>query len=567
MRNLSTIISTALFACALAALAPAAVAAPGDLDTRFGSGQGFLTTDVVPGNHDAANAVASDHLGRVWVAGTSFGSAASGGIAVTRYDSQGLDTSFASGGKRVIASGSDARGGGILERSNPVGPGLQVLIAGSVVEGGVRKPLVAAIRENGDLDPGWADDGLLSHPVPGASSTELTAIAEQAGRIVVAGHATMNDKVYAFVARYTATGELDPTFSSDGMRVMPAWRPYDAGTSVQSEAVIQDVVFDGSRNRIVLVGLDSRSGDVNALTIGLRSTDGATDTSWGDRGLGRVFAFGHGNDWFNAAELAYNGKLVLAGGRDIPGTGKAAVTARLDTKGRLDLSYGGGNGVTRWHPGRDLDATDLAITGAFIVVATHDSGGTGGSADDDTFTILRYRFNGDADLTWGPGNAEVRTNINPGTGGYERHGGRGRHRCARSDVPLPVRGRLLPQLLTGRCVSRRSRFDAQQRQRSNGGRFPDVSRPGIDRRQRGRPRCSPHVDGPLWMPGHKPIPGRCNGPAGLLERDRPPLEPAAVVLLGHRPDELHRLVPVRGVEDGAASVGADAAARLAKRPA
>ena len=420
MRKLSTIISTALFACALAALAPAAVAAPGDLDTRFGSGQGFLTTDVVPQNHDAANAVASDYLGRVWVAGTSFGSAASGGIAVTRYDSQGLDTSFASGGKRVIASGSDARGGDILERSNPVGPGLQVLIAGSVVEGGVRKPLVAAILENGDLDPGWADDGLLSHPVPGASSTELTAIAEQAGRIVVAGHATVNDKVYAFVARYTATGELDPTFSSDGMRVMPAWRPYGAGTSVQSEAVIQDVVFDGSRNRIVLVGLDSRSGDVNALTIGLRSTDGATDTSWGDRGLGRVFAFGHGNDWFNAAELAYNGKLVLAGGRDIPGTGKAAVTARLDTKGSLDLSYGGGNGVTRWHPGRDLDATDVAITGAFIVVATHDSGGTGGSADDDTFTILRYRFNGDADLTWGPGNAEVRTNINPGTGGYER---------------------------------------------------------------------------------------------------------------------------------------------------
>jgi uncharacterized delta-60 repeat protein len=402
---------------ALAALPSGAAAAPGDLDTRFGSGQGFLTTDVVPGNIDAANAVASDYLGRVWVAGNS-GSDASGGIAVTRYDSQGLDTSFASGGKRVIAFGSGARGGDLLERSNPGGPGLQVLIAGSVVEGGVRRPLVAAIRENGDLDPGWADDGLLSHPVPGASSTELTAIAEQAGRIVVAGHATVNAKVYAFVARYTATGELDPTFSSDGMRVIPAWRPYAAGTSVQTEAVIEDVVFDGSRNRIVLVGMDFRSGDVNALTIGLRSTDGATDTSWGDRGLGRVFAFGSGSDWFNAAELAYDGKLVLAGGRNIPGTGKAAVTARLDTRGRLDLSYGGGNGVTRWHPGRDLDATDVAITGAFIVVATHDRGGTGGAADDDTFTILRYGFDGDADTTWGRANAEVRTNITPG--GYER---------------------------------------------------------------------------------------------------------------------------------------------------
>jgi arginase len=80
----------------------------------------------------------------------------------------------------------------------------------------------------------------------------------------------------------------------------------------------------------------------------------------------------------------------------------------------------------------------------------------------------------------------------------------------------------------------------------------------------------------------KTITGPCNGPPGLLARDRPPLEPAAVVLLGHRPDELHadvacenaRLDPAIHAptapevrERGAASVGADAAARLAERPA
>jgi hypothetical protein len=41
--------------------------------------------------------------------------------------------------------------------------------------------------------------------------------------------------------------------------------------------------------------------------------------------------------------------------------------------------------------------------------------------DDDTFTILRYTGNGDADLPWGGGDAEVRVNVNPGLGGgYER---------------------------------------------------------------------------------------------------------------------------------------------------
>jgi arginase len=73
-----------------------------------------------------------------------------------------------------------------------------------------------------------------------------------------------------------------------------------------------------------------------------------------------------------------------------------------------------------------------------------------------------------------------------------------------------------------------------------------------------------------------------HGPAGVLDRDEPLLEPDAVVLLGHRPAELHpdvarenaRLDPAIHAltalevrERGAARVGADAAARLAKRPA
>jgi arginase len=73
-----------------------------------------------------------------------------------------------------------------------------------------------------------------------------------------------------------------------------------------------------------------------------------------------------------------------------------------------------------------------------------------------------------------------------------------------------------------------------------------------------------------------------HGPPGLLERDEPLLDPAAVVLLGHRPAELHpdvarenaRLDPaIRALtaldvrERGAAGVGTDAAARLAARPA
>jgi arginase len=73
-----------------------------------------------------------------------------------------------------------------------------------------------------------------------------------------------------------------------------------------------------------------------------------------------------------------------------------------------------------------------------------------------------------------------------------------------------------------------------------------------------------------------------HGPPGLLEGDGPLVDPAGVVLLGHRPDELHpdvaeenaRLDPAIHAltapavrERGAARVGSEAAARLAQRSA
>jgi arginase len=73
-----------------------------------------------------------------------------------------------------------------------------------------------------------------------------------------------------------------------------------------------------------------------------------------------------------------------------------------------------------------------------------------------------------------------------------------------------------------------------------------------------------------------------HGPPGLLEGEGPLVEPAAVVLLGHRPAGLHpdvarenaRLDPailaitaLEVRERGAARVGTDAAARLEERPA
>jgi uncharacterized delta-60 repeat protein len=417
----------------LAVLPGTVQAAPGDPDTQFGGGDGHLTTDIFPSAHDSANGAAADALGRVYVAGRSFLDTQR--IAVARYNSAGLDGTFSGDGKLTIPDpqGGDSRGNDVL--AYRYGAIDRVLIAGSRSTG-LRHPMVVALRSKGMPDTSWSSDGFLAHSVPGASEAELTGIARQDdGKIVVSGWADANGAPRAFVARYTAAGELDTTFSGDGRHIQPVQRNIDGQTVVASSVHVADVAIDHDRDRIVLAGGAVYPGHGNgALTIAFRS-DGSLDTGWHTDGVHHG-VLGAGPDWFSAAEVQPGGRVVFVGAREIPQSGtpdgsvRNAITARLRADGYLDLSYGGGNGVTRWHgvPERHMAATDVATAAGRLVVAVADTGGIRGSfEDDDTFTTLRYTANGSADLGWGSsGLAEVRTNINPSNpgdeGGFEAAG-------------------------------------------------------------------------------------------------------------------------------------------------
>jgi uncharacterized delta-60 repeat protein len=197
------------------------------------------------------------------------------------------------------------------------------------------------------------------------------------------------------------------------------------GTAVTASAVrANDVAVDNARGRIILVGSATypglpRAGDQIALTVSLRTSDGALDSTWA--GGVRHVNLATGDDVANAIAIQGDGKVVVAGTQDIQGNAAdtAAVTARLRTDGSLDSTYDG-DGRTSFRPGRDVQANDLVIapTGE-IVIAVGDRGGNTNSDDDDTFTVLRLRGNGSPDPTWN-GDGEARTNINPGIGGFEQ---------------------------------------------------------------------------------------------------------------------------------------------------
>jgi uncharacterized delta-60 repeat protein len=414
---------------ALAAMPAAATAAPGDLETSFGAGRGFVTTDVVTnaGFHDSARAVAIGPFGDAYVAGTSFVPGSAETLSLAAYNCCALDPTFGTRGTVAVQLGSGTTGNDVLYDNRGDGDitNDRLLVAGSVVESGVRRPFVAGLTRAGRLDPSWSGDGLLSHPVPGATSTELDGIARQGdGRIVVAGRATVSGVERAFVARYTPQGRLDTSFSADGMRTMLVRRTIN-GTAVTASAVrANDVVVDNARGRIILAGNATYPGqpsaaDQLALTVALRMSDGAVDTGWA--GGARHVNLGSGDDGANAIAVQGDGKVVLAGIQDIQGNGAdtAAVTARLRTDGSLDTTYDG-DGRTSFRPGRDVSASDVVIApSGEIVIAVGDRGGNTNSDDDDTFTVLRLRNNGSPDPTWN-GDGEARTNLNPGVGGFEQ---------------------------------------------------------------------------------------------------------------------------------------------------
>ncbi|HEX2104799.1 MAG TPA: hypothetical protein VHF51_14175 [Solirubrobacteraceae bacterium] len=411
-------------------LVPAtAMAAPGDLDTSFGGGRGFVTTDVVTntGFHDEARAVAVGPFGDAYVAGRSFGPGGSEVLSLAAYTCCDLDPTFGTRGSVAVQAGSGTTGNDVVydDRGDGATSNDRLLAGGSIVRSGVRRPFVAAVTRNGRLDLTWSGDGLLSHAVPGASSAQIDGLARQAdGRIVAAGRATINGSERGFVARYTAQGRLDASFSGDGVRIVLVRRTINGTPTTARALTANDIAVDNARGRIILTGSATyagvpAAGDEIGLTVAFRMSDGALDTRWASTGVRHV-DLGSGDDRANAIAVQGDGKVVLAGTQDILGNGAdtAAVTARLRPDGALDAAYDA-DGRTNYRPGRDVSANDVVIaaTGQ-IVLALGDRGGNSNADDDDTFTVLRLRSDGSLDATWN-GDGEARTNVNPGVGGFE----------------------------------------------------------------------------------------------------------------------------------------------------
>ncbi len=222
--------------------------ANGSTDSTF-SDDGKLTTDL--GYDDFANSAAIQSDGKIVLAGYSSISIRGEGssfFAITRYNADGsLDNSFADKGKE-------------LTRFNEVSKARSVAIQsdGKIVAAGFSSSssseredfALARYNPNGSLDNTFGENGIQISDF-GSSAEYANSVAFQSdGKIIAAGSSNGN----MAVARYNANGDLDNSFSGDGITITEA-----SG----QEDVINDIAI--ANNKLYAVGYVQYPGELGIV--------------------------------------------------------------------------------------------------------------------------------------------------------------------------------------------------------------------------------------------------------------------------------------------------------------
>ena len=283
------------------------------VDPAFGGTDGYTWHSTVPVE---ARAIAATPAGKVRLA-ARYGP---GPGAVQQMHSGGLDTAGIPDGDvdqefvSYVGIGADSFEPHALTRQ----PDGKILIAGTVVfPGGDRDVGVVRFEADGDLDPTWSVDGLtffsyLTTDLGDADEGYAIAVLHD-GRVAVAGGIFGGAGSRAGVALLTSTGGLDSGFG-DGGRFAFVFAN-SAGTRLDT---LRAVAVQGD-SKIVVAGRADLLGDGDGGAFGvarlLDSGAAPFDTSFDDDGR-KLVDFDEGGDFTDEAwdlTLGQGGKISVVG--------------------------------------------------------------------------------------------------------------------------------------------------------------------------------------------------------------------------------------------------------------
>lgn len=407
MKRLFRLLTPALVAAAFLAFAAPAWAAPGDLDTTFGSG-GKVITDIKENDHIHAIAIQPD--GKVVAAGyvseCTPQSCTGTDFVLARYNPNGsLDTSFGANGKSITDFGY----GWINDVA--IQPDGKIVVAGTTNARDSQDFDFALARynPNGTLDTSFDEDGMLLDDFNTGdrfdSEDHAKAVAIQSdGKIMAAGHAWIDHTGPRFaLARYHPDGSPDTSFGGNG-KLVASLGSVDSGAedvAIQPDGKIVAAGYGCNDFYWVCVG--------KYFALARFDSDGTLDTTF--HGNGKILTgFGSGStaDNGNAYEGSHayalaiqpNGKLVVSGrtanyNADTGTTPWDFALARYNADGSLDTNFDGDGKVeTSFVPGND-EASSLALQPDGKIVAA-------GRADlgRNHFAIARLNSNGSSDTNF-----------------------------------------------------------------------------------------------------------------------------------------------------------------------
>jgi uncharacterized delta-60 repeat protein len=357
----------------VAGAAPAARAAPGDLDSTFGVG-GKLTLNFGGGDRVSHMAITPD--GRIVVVGFT-DAVGSGDYAVARFNSNGTpDTSFNSTGKVTLGTqaGVSDVGGGVA-----VLPNEQVVVTGS---GRSSIDFVTErLNANGSVDGSFAGGAGTSVVDFGGDDNANDMVRQTDGKFVMVGSTNVTGLDFA-VARLNADGTLDTSFSGDGKLTM------DFGGIDAAHAV---ALAPGGK--IVVAG----TGADGSMAVTRLNANGTVDPTFAPGTSGQVLVtFGGSDDVANSVAVQPDGKIVLAGSTGAVGSGDFAV-ARLNADGSLDTSFSGDGKLTLGYAAADEAALGVVVQQNGKIVVLGD-----GDVNKD-FALTRLQADGSIDTGFGSG--------------------------------------------------------------------------------------------------------------------------------------------------------------------
>jgi uncharacterized delta-60 repeat protein len=384
-------------------LAPAASAAPGDLDSGFASAgifTGNFQTVFPPESDDEA--VAVDSQGRVLLASTHVvnpGDNTGRDIKVVRLTALGaVDTSFGSGGTATLAfpGVTDVYAAGLrVDSLDRV-----VVLGADLTTAGLAHAALARLTTSGDPDMSFNSSGYLVSGLPGGISPTPTDLAiDSTGALLVSATGTATGctsscTTTGLVARFTAAGALDTGYGAHA-----GWAQVgDSG--IRAEAV---VALPGGGS--YATGYDFLKLIVERLTAG-----GALDTTFnpsgGTPGVASTDLNKAALDIMSDYGLAVDatGRPIILGQFTVNSPSAARpVAARFTVDGAADPTFGTGT------PATGAVLLPSSINGRFTGGAVQNDGkilgvgvGSGPSATNNDVMLARLTDAGELDTTFAP---------------------------------------------------------------------------------------------------------------------------------------------------------------------